>query len=327
MPQPQVHTVDKAITRWRELQGIGKKPQARLYHEEIETIIRKHWSDVQMPVHEVTDDQCVEFAKRIAHYSVVRYNSVVYAIRKIVPLASCIPRRKYVPPEKYLPSEDQYKRLLTALDVAYRGQAGLVVRFLAHTGLRINEARQIKWEHVRDDHIYAPADITKNSKPRCIPFIAGMGEVLQALRRVKPDNIKRNGFILPQAECGKTLRFASQLAGIPRVTHHTFRHFYATRCILSGVDIPTVAKWLGHSDNGALLLRTYCHLIDEHTSEMAKRVKIGGLPPGTPAGNVVALPLANSQAESSSSLGNAESTSVEQTNDSTESRHEAANSR
>jgi integrase len=82
---------------------------------------------------------------------------------------------------------------------------------------------------------------------------------------------------LPQAECRKTLRYACRLAGIPHVTHHTFRHFYATRCIMSGVDIPTVAKWLGHLDGGALLLRTYSHLIDDHARQMAKRVKVGGL--------------------------------------------------
>ena len=33
-----------------------------------------------------------------------------------------------------------------------------------------------------------------------------------------------------------------------------------------------MAKWLGHSDNGALLLKTYTHLLDEHGMEMAKRV-------------------------------------------------------
>ena len=65
----------------------------------------------------------------------------------------------------------------------------------------------------------------------------------------------------------------------------------AARCIQSGVDIPTVAKWLGHSDSGALLLKTYCHLIDEHTAEMAKRVKVGSMPPllEYEADNVIAL--------------------------------------
>ncbi|MES2706748.1 MAG: tyrosine-type recombinase/integrase [Verrucomicrobiota bacterium] len=42
-----------------------------------------------------------------------------------------------------------------------------------------------------------------------------------------------------------------------RITHHDLRHFFATVCIESGVDIPTVSRWLGHRDGRALAMRTY----------------------------------------------------------------------
>ncbi len=286
-------TVEEALMRWQKLYAIGRKPRTVEYHHDLIAVIRRHWPDMQTVVANVTDAQCVAFAERIAHFSTTRYNGMLNTMRVVIPEMACVPRRHYVAPERHLPTPEQYDRLLCALDVAQAGHAGLVVRFLAHTGLRINEARQLRWEHVRDDHIYAPADVTKNGKPRCIPFIAGMADVLKALRRARPWTARRNGFILPQAECGKTLRFACRLAGIPHVTHHTFRHFYATQCIRSGVDIPTVAKWLGHSDGGALLLRTYCHLIDDHTLEMAKKVKVGGLavPESKQTANIVPLPV------------------------------------
>jgi integrase len=47
---------------------------------------------------------------------------------------------------------------------------------------------------------------------------------------------------------------------------------FATRCIESGVDIPTVSRWLGHKDGGALLMKTYGHLRREHSQAQAKRV-------------------------------------------------------
>lgn len=276
-------TVEDSLERWLKLQGIGKKATTQHFHGELARTIRIEWPDLKTRVLEVTDAQCVLFAERIAHFATPRYNGLVNAIRKIVPAAVVIPRRRYVAPERHLPTPEQYNRLLAALDTAYHGHAGLVVRFLAHTGLRINEARQIRWEHVRDDHIYAPADVTKNGKPRCIPFITGMEEVLRALRSAAPMRRlaeARKGHVLPQAHIpAKTFKYACRLAGIQRVSHHTFRHFYATQCIMSGVDIPTVAKWLGHSDNGALLLRTYCHLMDDHSKAMAPKVKVGGLPP------------------------------------------------
>jgi integrase len=57
-----------------------------------------------------------------------------------------------------------------------------------------------------------------------------------------------------------------------RITHHDLRHLFATRCIESGVDIPTVSRWLGHKDGGALAMRVYGHLRDAHSADMAKRV-------------------------------------------------------
>jgi hypothetical protein len=35
------------------------------------------------------------------------------------------------------------------------------------------------------------------------------------------------------------------------------------------VDIPTIAKWLGHSDGGALAMKTYGHLRDDHSLQSA----------------------------------------------------------
>ncbi len=39
----------------------------------------------------------------------------------------------------------------------------------------------------------------------------------------------------------KCLGTACRRLGYPLFTHHDFRHFFATSCIESGVDIPTVA--------------------------------------------------------------------------------------
>ena len=55
---------------------------------------------------------------------------------------------------------------------------------------------------------------------------------------------------------------------------HCFRHLFATRCIEAGVDIPTVSRWLCHTDGGALAAKTYFHLLDGHSREMAAKVRI-----------------------------------------------------
>jgi len=68
------------------------------------------------------------------------------------------------------------------------------------------------------------------------------------------------------------LQTACKKLELPQFTHHDFRHFFATTCIESGVDIPTVSRWLGHKDGGALAMKRYGHLRQEHSFAMIKRV-------------------------------------------------------
>jgi integrase len=73
-------------------------------------------------------------------------------------------------------------------------------------------------------------------------------------------------------ECQKAMDRAAKVVGMTRITHHDLRHLFATRCIESGVDIPTVSRWLGHKDGGALAMKVYGHLRDQHSVAMAQKV-------------------------------------------------------
>jgi len=78
---------------------------------------------------------------------------------------------------------------------------------------------------------------------------------------------------------------AELLSGFPS----NLRHLFATRCIESGVDIPTVSRWLGHKDGGALAMKTYGHLRREHSIAQAQRVTFTPVP--TKRADVIAFPV------------------------------------
>jgi integrase len=252
--------------------SLGRKPRTQQFNNEIAEVIRRQWPGwLNAPVTAITPDQVSEFVKRVTHYCPSRWNATVTALQFITPEARTLKRRPLHSKERALLSQLEFNRLLEALDSRPKTHAGLVVRFLAQTGLRINEARQLGWNHVKDDCISVPGSLTKNGRPRQIPFINGVRSTLDELRLVAGGG----GRILPQAEAKRSLRSACKAAGLPPLSHHDFRHLFATRCIESGVDLPTVARWLGHLDGGALLAKRYFHLIDEHSRRMAQRVKIG----------------------------------------------------
>jgi integrase len=45
--------------------------------------------------------------------------------------------------------------------------------------------------------------------------------------------------------------------------YHVLRHTYASTQLQAGVSVPAVARYLGHADGGALLLRTYAHVMPQ----------------------------------------------------------------
>jgi site-specific recombinase XerC len=78
--------------------------------------------------------------------------------------------------------------------------------------------------------------------------------------------------VMRVSECTGSLANACQKLSVSHITHHDLRHLFATTCIESNVDIPTVSRWLGHKDGGALAMKVYGHLRDQHSTSMAQRV-------------------------------------------------------
>lgn len=110
---------------------------------------------------------------------------------------------------------------------------------------------------------------------RLVPTIPDKRQLLERLRK---DDPKPADPICKVGECEKSLVRACKIVGASRLTHHDLRHLFATRCIESGVDIPTVPRWLGHSDGGALAMKVYGHLREKHSAAMAQKVTFAAPP-------------------------------------------------
>jgi integrase len=147
---------------------------------------------------------------------------------------------------------------------------------LAFTGCRVGEAREIAWRDVDFDagEIIVRGDTktgTKNWELRRVPLIPDARALFQRVRSERTGE-PLDAKVFRVGECQKSLDRAAEKVGTNRITHHDLRHLFATRCIESGVDIPTVSRWLGHKDGGALAMKTYGHLRREHSIAQAARV-------------------------------------------------------
>ena len=113
-----------------------------------------------------------------------------------------------------------------------------------------------------------PEEGTKNSEMRRVPMIAEMNELLARLRKERRKESPATR-VMHISQCQIAMDRAAKKVGIPHLTHHDLRHLFATRCIESGVDIPTVSRWLGHKDGGVLAMKVYGHLRNQHSASMA----------------------------------------------------------
>ena len=174
----------------------------------------------------------------------------------------------------HLPDPEQFDLFVESIDEAgawCSGDCADLVRFLAYGGFRKTEAANITWSDCDFENGQIRVRITKNGTPRSVPMIPDMKALLENLKERHPQ-AQPGDLVMRVHECQKAMDRAAKAVGMPRITHHDLRHLFATRCIEIGVDIPTVSRWLGHKDGGALAMKVYGHLRDHHSQAMAAKV-------------------------------------------------------
>jgi integrase len=114
---------------------------------------------------------------------------------------------------------------------------------------------------------------TKNGGERTIDSIPEAIDLIQKIKE-KRGTVAPNERVLRVAEGYGAMKSAAEKIGMPRIARHELRDLFSTAAIESGVDIPTVADWLGHLDHGTLLLERYRKHRDEHSEKAAKKVRI-----------------------------------------------------
>lgn len=194
-------------------------------------------------------------------------------MRRDNPAAKIKPaKRKNRDAERQLPTAVELDALIAdvrAQKLRCSEEAANMIEFLAWSGLRINELRNVQWQHIGTEWVTITGgkDGTKNRTSRTIPI---NGRLRALLDRLQEPNSTGPLFYLANPRAA--LSGACKRAGIPHMRIHDLRHWFATHAIERGVDIPTVAKWLGHKDKGVLAMKIYGHLRDDHSLEAAKKM-------------------------------------------------------
>jgi integrase len=290
---------EAAAIRLRNLDDdLSIKQRTRDYWRECLVALQKSWPGLsEIEVRKITKTDSKEWARAYRKaVSPTRYNNTVSVLRHVLNVAreagviysnaaDAVKRAPVRTKEIALPSVDQFNALIAEMRNGHSRDSINCADYaagLAFTGMRKAEANALQWRDVDFDagEIVVRGDSktgTKNWELRRVLLIPDACTLFQRMlsdRAGEPLDAK----VFRVGECQKALDRACKKVGADRITHHDLRHLFATRCIESGVDIPTVSRWLGHKDGGSLAMKTYGHLRREHSIAQAQRVTFAPSP-------------------------------------------------
>ncbi len=163
---------------------------------------------------------------------------------------------------------DAIVKLMSAEQI--KDTQGDFILFLLQTGLRLNEARTIKWSDIDWQQYYILITETKNKRPHVIPMTPLIKDML--VRRQKAGNY-HNEWVFPNrfgtghlVDYRKTLDKIITKAGITTVRAHDLRRTFSTILDNLGINEADIKALMNHADNSV----TRKHYLQERNLE-AKR--------------------------------------------------------
>lgn len=165
---------------------------------------------------------------------------------------------------RYLTEEEEVRLLDVAGPYLKR-----VILFALHTGMRRSEILGLQWQDVdfRNAVAKIPATRAKGRRDRFVPLNNIALEIIREVPQPMDGSAlvfgNNNGRLQENLE--RLWRLALVVAEIGDFRFHDLRHTYASRLVMSGVDLPVLRELLGHQDF-AMTLR-YAHLAPSRLRE------------------------------------------------------------
>lgn len=160
--------------------------------------------------------------------------------------------------QEYL-TDEELEKLRKGFDLSYFAEHRdyTIIMLMLDTGMRVGECLKIKLEEIDmvERTIYLPAENTKGRKSRYVFFSKKMLQILQRWLRFKDRYSESNllfhikqGTELEVGSFESNMRKHLDRAGIEKeYSPHALRNNFAKRCIMSGMDLYTLSRILGHS--------------------------------------------------------------------------------
>jgi site-specific recombinase XerD len=174
-------------------------------------------------------------------------------------------------------SENVHKLLEAWTNSPQRLEEQVLITLFIDTGLRIREACSIKMENLRLERAEVKV-LGKGNKERIVPLSPVTVKLIQTYLD-KNLHLRSGEYLFATGSkqgyksthnLERTFRRLCKRLGIPKITPHQLRHYFATYALKNGAKLEVISKILGHS-SVAITADVYRHVKqDEIQQEHAK---------------------------------------------------------
>ena len=142
----------------------------------------------------------------------------------------------------------------------------LIITTLARTGLRRAELTSLTCQDIKDGYLFVNQG--KGEKDRVVPLTIKLAkDITDYIRQRKLASSDRLFPITPAAIYHLVKHYAVR-AGLPDITPHSLRHYFATRLMTKGAELRKVQELLGHQDISTTAI--YLDVAPAHLKETIK---------------------------------------------------------
>ena len=171
-------------------------------------------------------------------------------------------------------TKEECEKLLAHSDIWLRP---IFFTFL-NTGMRKGELEHLTWDDVdfvrRKIKIRAKGSWTPKTEERDIDINDKLLKVLKEQKKKAIGSLvfhDGEGNLIDPNKLRREIMRVAKEAGFPDVTKiHTLRHTFASHLIMSGVDLPSVQKLMGHTNIETTMI--YSHLAQNHLTDAVNKL-------------------------------------------------------
>lgn len=267
-----VHNKPRTAQRWKEIvrffvEWLRTQPETYTYLDDVTFAALENYK-----MHRVKFVKPITANKDITTLHTFFNRAVKLGYLRKNPAKGVVKIRVTKPKIPRFLSKEELKKILEESNDRLRD----ILIVLANTGMRYGELQNLEWNDVdlngRVIHLRIKDDWSpKSGKERKIPINDKVfGVISQQARKSNLVFSSRSGKKIRHTR--EELQRICKKLDIRNINLHSLRHTFASHLVMSGVDIATVQKLLGHQDIRTTMI--YSHLSQDHLRQAVDKLEL-----------------------------------------------------